>query len=92
LRLQLLGFVSKPVKSVILLFPIRGELEVLVQQEEAEFKEKGQVPVDPTVFWIKQTVRPARLVYLKLINEMLYCEVRSATHAARSACSTRWQT
>ena len=59
LRLQLLDIVSKPVKSVILLFPVRGKLEVLIQQEEAEFKEKGQVPVDPTMFWIKQTVSPA---------------------------------
>jgi hypothetical protein len=90
LRLQLLGFVSKPVKSVILLFPVRGKLEALIQQEEAEFKEKGQVPVDPTVFWIKQTVRPVGIVYLTPINEMLQFDVRSAMHAARLACSTRW--
>jgi hypothetical protein len=55
--LQLLNLVAKPVKAVILLFPIRGKLEELRQQEEARIKEEGKVPVDPTVFWIKQTVR-----------------------------------
>jgi ubiquitin carboxyl-terminal hydrolase L3 len=55
--LQLLDLVAKPVKAVILLFPIRGKLEELRQQEEARIKEEGKVPVDPTVFWIKQTVR-----------------------------------
>jgi ubiquitin carboxyl-terminal hydrolase L3 len=56
---QLLDLVTKPVKAVILLFPIRGKLEELRQQEEAKLKEEGEgrVPVDPTVFWIKQTVR-----------------------------------
>lgn len=55
---QLLQLVPKPVKAVILLFPIRGKLEELSKAEEAAIKEKGQVPIDPTIFWIKQTVRP----------------------------------
>jgi hypothetical protein len=38
-------------------FPIRGKLEELRQQQEARLKEEGRVPIDPTVFWIKQTVR-----------------------------------
>ncbi len=57
LDFQLLDLVAKPVKAVILLFPIRGKLDELRQKEEAKFKEEGQVPIDPTVFWIKQTVR-----------------------------------
>jgi ubiquitin carboxyl-terminal hydrolase L3 len=56
---QLLDLVAKPVKAVILLFPIRGKLADLRQEEEEKIKEKGQVPIDPTVFWIKQTVRRA---------------------------------
>jgi len=54
---QLLDLVAKPVKAVVLLFPIRGKLEVLGKTEEANLKEGGRVPIDPTVFWIKQTVR-----------------------------------
>ncbi|KAH8996183.1 peptidase C12 ubiquitin carboxyl-terminal hydrolase 1 [Lactarius hatsudake] len=53
---DLLDIVPKPVKAVILLFPIRGKLEELREAEEAQIKENGQVPVDPTVFWIKQTI------------------------------------
>jgi hypothetical protein len=55
---QLLQLVPTPVKALILLFPIRGKLEELTEAEEAVIKEKGQVPIDPTIFWIKQTVRP----------------------------------
>jgi len=59
LGVQLLDLIPRPVKAVILLFPIRGKLDELRQQEEAKLKQVGQVPVDPTVFWIKQTVRLA---------------------------------
>jgi ubiquitin carboxyl-terminal hydrolase L3 len=59
LGLKLLGSVPQPVKAVILLFPIRGKLDELRQQEEAKLKEEGQVHIDPTVIWIKQTVRLA---------------------------------
>jgi len=53
---ELLLLVPRPVKALVLLFPIRGKLEELSKAEEAEIKEKGQVPIDPTVFWIKQTI------------------------------------
>ncbi|KAN0126072.1 peptidase C12 ubiquitin carboxyl-terminal hydrolase [Lactarius tabidus] len=56
---ELLALVPKPVKALVLLFPIRGKLEELSKEEEAKFKEKGQVPIDPTVFWIKQTISNA---------------------------------
>jgi ubiquitin carboxyl-terminal hydrolase L3 len=56
---DLLELVPQPVKALILLFPIRDKLEELRQEEEAQIKEKGQVPIDPTVFWIKQTIRNA---------------------------------
>ena len=78
---QLLDLVAKPVKAVILLFPIRGKLEELRQTEEAKLKEEGRVPVDPTVFWIKQTVRFAGVALLTSDFD----EIRSATHVERSA-------
>lgn len=81
--LQLLDFVAKPVKAVILLFPIRGKLADLRQEEEEKIKEKGQVPVDPTVFWIKQTVRRAGVA--PPTAESDHRGVRSAMRAARSA-------
>lgn len=82
---QLLDLVAKPVKAVILLFPIRGKLEELRQQEEAKLKEEGEegrVPIDPTVFWIKQTVRFRSCCSA---NECEYDQIRSATHAERLA-------
>jgi len=84
LGFQLLDLVAKPVKAVILLFPIRGKLEELRQQEEARLKEEGRVPVDPTVFWIKQTVRLAGVARPRRV----IIETRLATRAARSAFFT----
>ena|SRR6266702_3791281 len=85
---QLLALVPQPVKAVILLFPIRDKLEELRQAEETQIKEKGQVPIDPTVFWIKQTVRPIRLLLVKPYVFERVCEGRSETRAARLVCCT----
>ena len=67
LGLQLLNLVPEPVKAVVLLFPARGKLEELTNREEEEMKEKGATPVDPTVFWSKQTVRLAGVVRLSRV-------------------------
>ena len=67
LGLQLLDLVPKPVKANVLLFPARGELEELTNREEEEMKEKDATPVDPTVFWVKQTVRLAGVVRLSRV-------------------------
>lgn len=79
---QLLALVPQPVKALVLLFPIRGKLKELSEEEEAKIKEKGQVPIDPTVFWIKQTVRPSpsKAQCIQLVRG------RSITHAAQLAC------
>ena len=58
LGLYILAFVPRPepVKAVILLCPTHGKLE------EEEMKENGAVPIDPTVFYIEQTVCLAGVV------------------------------
>ena len=81
---QLLDLVAKPVKAVILLFPIRDKLEELRQTEEAKLKEDGGVPVDPIVFWIKQTVRFAARCCSSILTSD-FDEIRSVTHAERLA-------
>lgn len=53
---QLLAMVPKPVKAVILLFPITDALEAKAQLEDERIEIQGQHPIDPTIFWIKQTV------------------------------------
>ena len=49
--------VPQPVKAVILLFPITPDYETKRLTEDRQIKEEGQHPVDPTIIWIKQTVR-----------------------------------
>ena len=49
---QLLALVPHPVHAVVLLFPIDDALEAVKKEEDAKTHE-----VDPTVFWMKQTVR-----------------------------------
>lgn len=49
--------VSQPVKAVVLLFPISAEMKTKRQEEDAKIAQDGQPDIDPTVIWIKQTVR-----------------------------------
>jgi len=89
---DLLNLVAKPVKAVILLFPIRGKLEELRQEEEKNLKEAGQVPIDPTVFWIKQTISNAcgtmGLLHA-LINAEVVFEPRSPIAQFIDACAEK---
>ena len=48
--------VSQPVKAVILLFPITEPYENKRREEDIWIAGSGQHPIDPTVFWMKQTV------------------------------------
>jgi ubiquitin carboxyl-terminal hydrolase L3 len=48
--------VSKPVKAIILLFPLSDNLKIKQDQEEAKIATEGQPDFDPSVIWIKQTV------------------------------------
>lgn len=50
--------VTPEVKAVCLCFPCKDAIRDRYREEDARFKEMGQEPVDPTVFWIKQTVCP----------------------------------
>jgi ubiquitin carboxyl-terminal hydrolase L3 len=57
--------VQKPVKAVILLFPITDELAASRKEEDAKVaKGESGPPVDPTLVFIKQTVRPPQRRYL----------------------------
>lgn len=80
--LQLLSMVSQPVKAVVLLFPISAVLESKRLGEDAKIAKDGQPPIDPTVFWIKQTVRVLAAAPHEQFND--YSD-RSPTHAGRSA-------
>ncbi|KAH9981969.1 peptidase C12 ubiquitin carboxyl-terminal hydrolase 1 [Russula compacta] len=89
---DLLNLVPRPVKAVVLLFPIRGKLEELRKEEEEKIKEEGQVPVDPTVFWIKQTISNAcgtiGLLHA-LTNAVVVFEPESPMSRFIDACSDK---
>lgn len=57
--------VPQPTKAVILLFPITQSIENRRKEEDEKVKTQGQHPVDPTVFYIKQTVRVHRVCLCK---------------------------
>ena len=54
---QLLAMVPQPVKAIVMLFPITDAYETARKAEDAQVLEKGQPALDPTILWIKQTVR-----------------------------------
>ena len=55
--LQLLAMVPKPVKAVILLFPIDAASEARRQEEDEQIAKEGQPKLEDTIFFVKQTVR-----------------------------------
>ncbi|KAF7796841.1 hypothetical protein EIP86_008025 [Pleurotus ostreatoroseus] len=54
--MQLLALVPKPVKAIVLLFPITEQYENARKAEDQQIAEKGQHPIDSTVLFIKQTI------------------------------------
>ncbi|KAI6001923.1 hypothetical protein EDD15DRAFT_2158060 [Pisolithus albus] len=55
----LLAMVTPGVKAVCLCFPCTETIETKAREEDAKIREAGQQPVDPTVFWMKQTISNA---------------------------------
>jgi ubiquitin carboxyl-terminal hydrolase L3 len=53
---ELLEMVPKPVKAIVLLFPISETLENKRKEEDAKLAQGEQPDIDPTVVWIKQTI------------------------------------
>lgn len=54
---QLLAWVPKPVEAVLLVFPITKEFDEMRKLEDERLQKDGQPHLDPTLFYIKQTVR-----------------------------------
>ncbi|KIM37413.1 hypothetical protein M413DRAFT_273999 [Hebeloma cylindrosporum] len=56
---ELLAYVPKPVKAVVLLFPIDDEGEARRKEEDGRIAREGQPKIDPSIFWLKQTISNA---------------------------------
>ncbi|KAF8152560.1 hypothetical protein B0H34DRAFT_663742 [Crassisporium funariophilum] len=56
---ELLGLVPRPVKAVVLLFPIDSKGEVKRNTEDDRIAKDGQPKIDNTIFWVKQTISNA---------------------------------
>jgi len=53
---NLLVLVPKPVEAVLLVFPITEEFDKIRKSEDERLQEAGQPHLDPTLFYIKQTI------------------------------------
>jgi len=53
---ELLEMVPRPVKAVVLLFPISEAYEKKRKEEDVKIAKEGQPPIDSTILWIKQTI------------------------------------
>jgi len=56
---ELLLMVPEGVKAVALLFPCSGIIGSKRKEEDGKIQTKGQEPIDPSVFWMKQTISNA---------------------------------
>lgn len=54
---KLLSIVPQPTKAVILLFPDVPEAKAHQKEEDERIARDGQPHLDPTIFYVKQTVR-----------------------------------
>lgn len=54
---QTLAVVPRPVRAVLLLFPIDEAGESLRKYQDELIAKEGQLKVDDTIFWVKQKVR-----------------------------------
>jgi len=48
--------VPRPVKAVVLLFPIEPEGDAESQKEDERLQREGQPKIDDTIFWVKQKI------------------------------------
>ncbi|KAF4579952.1 ubiquitinyl hydrolase 1 [Pleurotus pulmonarius] len=79
---ELLAMVPQPTKALILTFPLSGQIKEKHQAEDEKLKsEGGGVPVDPTVIWIKQTIRNA-CGTMALLHSLMNSDVTFAPHSA----------
>ncbi|KAF9220584.1 peptidase C12, ubiquitin carboxyl-terminal hydrolase 1 [Gyrodon lividus] len=56
---DMLSMVTPGVKAVALLFPCTDKVSTKRKEEDAIIKASGQEPIDPTIFWMKQTISNA---------------------------------
>ena len=54
---QALEWVPKPVEAVLLVFPITKQFDDMRKSEDEKLQKEGQPHLDPTLFYVKQTVR-----------------------------------
>jgi len=53
---ELLDMVPQPTRAVLLLFPVKDAIISQRRADDAKIKETGQPDLDPTMFFIKQTI------------------------------------
>ena len=92
---QLLEMVSKPVKAVILLFPISDAYEQKRREEDERIAREGQAAIDPTIFWMKQTVRSLSSLYTLVckpmrLNPDFQCMWNHGSPAFPGQCESLW--
>jgi len=56
---DVLAFVPQPVKAVLLVFPLSDEMSAAKKKTDEKIQQDGQPALDPTVFFVKQTISNA---------------------------------
>ncbi len=75
----MLASFPRPVKAVVLLFPIEAEGDAERQEEDERLQQEGQPKIDDTIFWVKQKVGFSSYSDRYVVNEAF----RSKMHAVQ---------
>lgn len=89
---QLLSLVPQPVKALILCYPITEELDKVHNEADAKIAAGEQVKLDPTMIYIKQTVRRNPLHSLFRSYPLSDALGRLETRVAQWRSCMLWQT
>lgn len=66
---QLLAMVPAPSKAILLVFPITEATEKKRHEDDERLAKEGQPDIDPTLIYIKQTVRVFALSFRVLCSD-----------------------
>ena len=82
--------VPQPVAAVVLLFPLTDDFKKKRDARHAEkLKELGEGHLDPTIIWIKQTVRLCFILSLSLIVSVSIFAPRWSSERSSFFCLNR---
>ncbi|KAJ8523143.1 hypothetical protein ONZ45_g376 [Pleurotus djamor] len=87
---ELLALIPQPVKALVLIFPDIGEVKARHNTEDELTRKEGTLPIDPTVVYVKQTIKNA-CGTMAIVHALANSNVTFSPHSPMSEFITQCQ-